>query len=74
LLGTENVQRQEEPDELSADPLFAPWPEPGKGLYSRLPPEPTDTKHLADDDDFESFSVLLFSDHGRKVMENGMAV
>ena len=56
------------------DPLAALWPKPGKGLYSRLPPDTEDAEHMVDDDDYEAFSVIVYDERGRKIEENGMKV
>jgi hypothetical protein len=65
------VKAEEEEED---DPLAALWPRAGRGLYSRLPPETTNPERLVDDDDFESFSVIVYDDRGRKIEENGMKV
>lgn len=63
----------------------ASWPKAGKGIAFRLlPPEIAedgnglrhrgDDGQLADDDDYESFSVILFDDKGTKIEENGVKV
>lgn len=54
------------------DPLAPPWPKPGKGLYSLLPPEDEDEEHLVDDDDYAAISVMIFDENGRKIEENGI--
>lgn len=65
---------QQQPDnEEEVDPLEPPWPKPGHGLYSLLPPE-EDDECLVDDNDFESFSVIVYDERGRKIEENGIKV
>ena len=56
------------------NPFEPKWTEAGKGMYSLLPPEREDDKHLVDHDDYESFSVILFDERGRKIEENGLEV
>lgn len=69
---SEDYQDNAGEEEEEYDPLAALWPKPGKGLYSRLPPE--DSERMVDDGDFESFSVIVYDERGRKVEENGMKV
>ena len=57
-----------------ANPYEPKWTEAGQGMYSLLPPEREDDKHLVDHDDYESFSVVLFDERGRKIEENGLTV
>lgn len=40
------------------------WPRPGKGMYSRLPPEADDDRGLTDDNDHAAFSVIIFNEKG----------
>lgn len=40
------------------------WPRPGKGMYSRLPPEADDDQALTDDNDHAAFSVIVFNEKG----------
>lgn len=40
------------------------WPRPGKGMYSRLPPEADDDRGLTDDNDHAAFSVIVFNEKG----------
>jgi hypothetical protein len=61
-------------DSRENSPLRQAWPKPGMGLYNRLPPEMSDTSMLVDENDFESFSVVVYDEHGRKVSENGKNV
>ncbi|KAB5532714.1 CoA-transferase family III domain-containing protein [Coniochaeta sp. 2T2.1] len=66
-------QQPAHPDnDEEVDPLEPPWPKPGNGLYTLLPPEDDDL--LADDNDYESFSVIVYDERGRKVEENGIPV
>lgn len=48
------------------------WPRPGKGMYSRLPPEADDDHQLADGSDYDAFSVIVFNEKGKKIEENGV--
>lgn len=66
-------QQQQQEDDEEVDPLEPPWPKPGHGLYNLLPPE-DDDDFLADDNDFEAFSVIVYDEKGRKVEENGVKV
>ncbi|KAG8167675.1 hypothetical protein KVR01_003364 [Diaporthe batatas] len=50
------------------------WPRPGKGMYSRLPPEADDDRGLTDDNDHAAFSVIVFNEKGKKIEENGVKV
>ncbi|KAK2614094.1 hypothetical protein N8I77_000952 [Diaporthe amygdali] len=50
------------------------WPRPGKGMYSRLPPEADDDRGLTDDNDHAAFSVIIFNEKGKKIEENGVKV
>jgi len=61
-------------EEEEYDPLASLWSKPGRGLYSRLPPDTEESQFLADDDDYESFSVVVYDEKGKKVEENGMKV
>lgn len=61
-------------EEEEYDPLASLWSKPGRGLYSRLPPDNEESQFLADDDDYESFSVVVYDDKGKKIEENGMKV
>ncbi|KAK0715112.1 hypothetical protein B0H67DRAFT_234634 [Lasiosphaeris hirsuta] len=70
----EGSQDKAEEEDEEYDPLAPLWPKPEKGLYSRLPPDAEDEKHLVDDDDYEAFSVIVYDERGRKVEENGMRV
>ncbi|KAK3987593.1 CoA-transferase family III domain-containing protein [Cladorrhinum sp. PSN332] len=70
----ESYERAINVEDEESDPLTILWPKPGMGLYSRLPPDTEDAHHLADDDDYEAFSVITFDDRGRKLEENGMKV
>ncbi|KAK3353330.1 hypothetical protein B0T25DRAFT_631846 [Lasiosphaeria hispida] len=70
----EGSQDKAEEEDEEYDPLAPLWPKPGKGLYSRLPLDAEDEKHLVDDDDYEAFSVIVYDERGRKVEENGMKV
>jgi hypothetical protein len=40
------------------------WARPGKGMYSRLPPEADDDRGLTDDNDHAAFSVILYNEKG----------
>jgi hypothetical protein len=71
---SEDNQEKAEEEEEEYDPLAALWPQAGRGLYSRLPPDTEDAERLVDDDDFEAFSVIVYDERGRKVEENGMKV
>ncbi|KAJ9162328.1 hypothetical protein NKR19_g1396 [Coniochaeta hoffmannii] len=66
-------QQQQQDDDEELDPLEPPWPKPGHGLYNLLPPEEEDD-FLADDNDFEAFSVIVYDEKGRKIEENGIKV
>ena len=70
----ESYERTIHAGDEESDPLTVLWPKPGMGLYSRLPHDTEDSQHLADDDDYEAFSVIIFDDRGRKLEENGMKV
>lgn len=48
------------------------WPRPGKGMYSRLPPEADDDRQLVDGSDYDAFSVIVFNEKGKKIEENGV--
>lgn len=48
------------------------WPRPGKGMYSRLPPDADDDRQLADGSDYDAFSVIVFNEKGKKIEENGV--
>lgn len=72
--GKEGSQEKGEEEEEEYDPLLALWPKAGKGMYSRLPPDTEDSKHMVDDDDYEAFSVIVYDEKGRKIQENGMKV
>lgn len=50
------------------------WPRPGKGMYSRLPPEADDDRGLTDGNDYDAFSVIVFNEKGKKIEENGVQV
>lgn len=50
------------------------WPRPGKGMYSRLPPEAEDDRRLVDAGDYDAFSVIVFNEKGKKIEENGVKV
>lgn len=50
------------------------WPRPGKGMYSRLPPEADDDRQLVDTSDYDAFSVIVFNEKGKKIEENGVKV
>lgn len=50
------------------------WPKPGMGMYSRLMPDEDDDSQLVDATDNNSFSVIVFDERGKKVMENGVKV
>ena len=50
------------------------WPRPGKGMYSRLPPEADDDRGLTDGNDYDAFSVIVFNEKGKKIEENGVRV
>ncbi|PSR82859.1 hypothetical protein BD289DRAFT_436817 [Coniella lustricola] len=50
------------------------WPRPGKGLYSRLPPEADDDRQLVDGNDYDAFSVIIYNEKGKKVEENGVKI
>lgn len=50
------------------------WPRPGKGMYSRLPPEADDDRQLVDGSDYDAFSVIVFNEKGKKIEENGVKV
>lgn len=50
------------------------WPRPGKGMYSRLPPEADDDRQLVDASDYGAFSVIVFNEKGKKIEENGVKV
>ncbi|KAK7729120.1 hypothetical protein SLS53_009335 [Cytospora paraplurivora] len=50
------------------------WPRPGKGMYSRLPPEADDDRGLTDGNDYDAFSVIVFNEKGKKIEENGVKV
>ncbi|KAK4188733.1 CoA-transferase family III domain-containing protein [Podospora australis] len=69
----QSQDRMNEEDE-EFDPLMVLWPKPGMGLYSRLRPDTEDDENLADENDFEAFSVIRYDDRGRKLEENGMKV
>lgn len=57
------------------EPSFAGlWPRPGKGMYSRLPPEADDDRGLTDAHDYDAFSVIVFNEKGKKIEENGVKV
>ncbi|KAK0643357.1 hypothetical protein B0T16DRAFT_429997 [Cercophora newfieldiana] len=71
---SEDNQEKVEEGEEEDDPLAALWPRAGRGLYSRLPPDTEDAERLVDDDDYESFSVIVYDERGRKVEENGMKI
>jgi len=72
--GTGQEQELEREDDEDFDPLAPPWPKPGKGLYSLLPPDEDDEEHLVDDDDYEAFSVIVYDENGKKIEENGIKV
>ncbi|KAH6635064.1 hypothetical protein B0J18DRAFT_37582 [Chaetomium sp. MPI-SDFR-AT-0129] len=61
-------------DDENFDPLAALWPVPGRGMYTRLPPDTDDEARLVDSGDFEAFSGIIYDERGRKVEENGMKV
>lgn len=61
-------------DDENFDPLAALWPVPGRGMYTRLPPDTEDEARLVDGGDFEAFSGIIYDERGRKVEENGMKV
>lgn len=50
------------------------WPRPGKGMYSRLPPEAEDDSQLVDASDYASFSAIVFNEKGKKIEENGVKI
>ncbi len=70
----EKGQAANEDEDEEYDPLAQLWPQAGRGLHRRLLPDTQAFKHLADDDDFEAFSVIVYDDRGRKIEENGMKV
>lgn len=59
-------------DDREDSPFAPPWPKPGKGLYSMLPSELDDDRHLVDGNDYEAFSVIVYDERGRKIEENGI--
>ncbi|KAK3319073.1 CoA-transferase family III domain-containing protein [Apodospora peruviana] len=70
----DNAGHESDFEQDDFDPLVAGlWPKPGMGLYSRLKPDTEADGHLVDDNDYESFSTIVYS-KGRKIMENGMKV
>ncbi|KAH8912086.1 hypothetical protein BR93DRAFT_922044 [Coniochaeta sp. PMI_546] len=71
--GAPAPQQQHQDDDEEVDPFEPPWPKPGRGLYNLLPPE-EDDDFLADDNDFEAFSVIVYDEKGRKIEENGIKV
>ena len=73
LKGVVAVPTAQEDDDEEFDPLEPPWPKPGHGLYNLLPPE-EDDDFLADENDFEAFSVIVYDEKGRKIEENGIKV
>ncbi|OIW31647.1 hypothetical protein CONLIGDRAFT_629310 [Coniochaeta ligniaria NRRL 30616] len=71
--GAPAPQQQHQDNDDDVDPLEPPWPKSGYGLYSLLPPE-DDDEYLADENDFEAFSVIVYDEKGKKIEENGIKV
>ncbi|EFX01767.1 caib baif family enzyme [Grosmannia clavigera kw1407] len=68
VLGT-----QIDPDEEDPTGLMDAWPQPGQGLYAALCPD-GDDETLVDDNDYDTFSHIIYDNNGRKARENGMAL
>ncbi|QPG99520.1 hypothetical protein C2857_001978 [Epichloe festucae Fl1] len=64
---------EDEEGAVEEDSLPPSWPEAGKGLYSKLPPETEDRRFLADDDDDEPFSQFMVDRFGKPVVVSACA-
>jgi hypothetical protein len=51
-------------DSRESTPASPPYPKPGSGLMAKLGPDDEDMNWLVDDDDFDSFSHVVYDGDG----------
>ena len=66
----------EDDESRESTPASPPYPRPGNGLMSKLPPDDQDDDWLVDDNDYVAFSHIVYNanGNGEKIEENGVRV
>lgn len=71
---TDLTNENENSESRESTPASPPYPKAGNGLMAKLGPDEDDMEWLVDNDDFDSFSHVVYDERGEKMEENGISV